>query len=595
MKREYRNPVPFTDGKRRTNPDPYILRWCGKYYCYSTDARGVRVSVSKDLVNWEDRGYALEDPACKDFWAPSVFYQNGTFYMYYSNIPSDQSDCHLEHLKLAVSRNPEKGFQWKKTFFEEFSIDSHPVKWNGRLYMFYSVNNWIGTDERITGTCILVDEMKTPEEFSGNPRAVILPTLPQEIYEADRFGDGRDWYTIEGAAHVVHGNRCWLMYSANAYGNVDYFVGTAVAQNRDDLLDMGWKKYPDPCTWAPLLCKNDKMEGTGHNTVTKAPNLTEDWIVYHGRRAEEKLLPDKEQREMCIDPLYFSGDRLICPGPRGGGEAPSLPEVSLSQIQTDKRTALAKGGDFYQTELWVSGQQAHYGSRWGILLEYQDENNWFELIVHSGRRELQAVECRGGITRYLRKVPLEKGYDYTVPHLFQIEKCFEDYTVFVDETELMKISRKAPFESTLELVPHFSLITLYSFAMTRTVRLSGGNLGELGRICQVTPCIADGEEIQGKEMPLKLIPECPWECYTEILQVRPEGHRNCLSFCGNKGRKVLAESMEKVFSVIHIVRGTEEIFLVDGKQEGKWESRTDTSWEYSLEGLAVLEYEVTKN
>ena len=53
--------------------------------------------------------------------------------------------------------------------------------------------------------------------------------------------------------------------------------------------------------------------------------------------------------------------------------------------------------------------------------------------------------------------------------------------------------------------------------------------------------------------------------------------------------------MEKVFSVIHIVRGTEEIFLVDGKQEGKWESRTDTSWEYSLEGLAVLEYEVTKN
>ena len=103
------------------------------------------------------------------------------------------------------------------------------------------------------------------------------------------------------------------------------------------------------------------------------------------------------------------------------------------------------------------------------------------------------------------------------------------------------------------------------------------------------------EEIQGKEMPLKLIPECPWECYTEILQVRPEGHRNCLSFCGNKGRKVLAESMEKVFSVIHIVRGTEEIFLVDGKQEGKWESRTDTSWEYSLEGLAVLEYEVTKN
>ena len=31
----YCNPVPFSDGKIHTNPDPFILRWCGLYYCYA--------------------------------------------------------------------------------------------------------------------------------------------------------------------------------------------------------------------------------------------------------------------------------------------------------------------------------------------------------------------------------------------------------------------------------------------------------------------------------------------------------------------------------------------------------------------------------
>ena len=42
------NPVPFSDGKRHTNPDPFVMRWCGTYYCYATDSDGVKVSISED-------------------------------------------------------------------------------------------------------------------------------------------------------------------------------------------------------------------------------------------------------------------------------------------------------------------------------------------------------------------------------------------------------------------------------------------------------------------------------------------------------------------------------------------------------------------
>ena len=56
---QFCNPVKFKDGKRHTNPDPFVLRWCGKYYCYSTDAKGVNLSISSDLVNWEYLGLCI--------------------------------------------------------------------------------------------------------------------------------------------------------------------------------------------------------------------------------------------------------------------------------------------------------------------------------------------------------------------------------------------------------------------------------------------------------------------------------------------------------------------------------------------------------
>ena len=55
----YCNPVPFSDGKIHTNPDPFVLRWCGRYYCYSSDEHGAKVSVSEDLVHGESERHVL--------------------------------------------------------------------------------------------------------------------------------------------------------------------------------------------------------------------------------------------------------------------------------------------------------------------------------------------------------------------------------------------------------------------------------------------------------------------------------------------------------------------------------------------------------
>ena len=129
------------------------------------------------------------------------------------------------------------------------------------MYLLYAVNNWVGTDDTVAGTCILLDELTAPDTLAGNPKPVVLPSLPQEIFAKNRFGDGRDWFTIEGAAVLTREDRMWLMYSANCFLHEDYFVGTAVAEAKAALMEMDFQKYPSPYRWDPLLKRSASTEG----------------------------------------------------------------------------------------------------------------------------------------------------------------------------------------------------------------------------------------------------------------------------------------------------------------------------------------------
>lgn len=594
-KREFCNPVSFADHKRHTNPDPYVLRWCGRYYCYATDEFGVKVSVSKDLIQWEDKGYAIREEGFHHYWAPAVIYLHGRFYMYYSNIPADEEDCHEEHLKLAVSKDPESGFQWQKTFFEKFSIDAHPILWGGRLYLFYSVNDWIGTDEKVAGTCIIVDEMNSPAEFAGHPKAVVLPGIRQEIYEENRFRDGRDWYTIEGAAPMIRGDRFWLLYSANAYVNVDYYIGTAVARCREELLEMEWKKYPEEYIWHPLLHKNDFVEGTGHNTVTKAPNMVDDWIVYHGRDAHEELRPGIEQREMYIDPLYVNGDELLCFGPTALSQmAPALPEIQIWDRQATDKTILGEGSLYYQMEVWISAKYSHAGARYGILAAWRDEDNYLEIQIRTGRSELLAVSVRGGIRTVLVIGRLRADYDYRVPHLIRIIRSFAKYSVIVDEeTENCFVEPGCQEGGQIGIVPYFTEVKIHSLALTRTIALSGRELGTLGNLYRVSSCEATEEGLYSVDGTIHMEQIADEEAYTEMFRFLIADSGNRIEFGTGRDMQILAQGKQKEFCLYHSVYGEEEYFIVDGEKTQMFQ-RGRRPVEFTLCGLRVTEYQYTK-
>lgn len=604
----YCNPVPFSDGKRHTNPDPYILKWCGNYYCYATDEEGVKVSVSKDLVHWEYKGYAIREEGFRDYWAPAVLYLDGTFYMYYSNIPAEETDNHEEHLKLAVSKDPEGAFAWKKTFFDKFSIDAHPVLWHGDLYLFYSVNDWIGTEERIAGTCIVADRMVSPEEFAGNPKAVVLPTLPEEIYARDRFGEGQDWHTIEGAAPLVRGNRFWLLYSANAYVNVDYYVGTALASCKENLMDMEWKKYPSDYICCPLLKRNELVEGTGHNTVAKAPNMVDDWIVYHGRNAKEALVPGMEQREMYIDPLYFNGDGLLCCGPTASPQkAPGMPQIQLWDLDATDTKMFGQGSSYYEAELWVSAKHSHMGARYGIYLQYQDENNYLEAQVSTGKQELSIIRAKDGVRAVLAAMPLSKkdgicrgSFGYTAPHLFRLVKIFDSYSISIDGGEELRFMAPAAYGcGTVGIRAYFSELTVHSFALSRTALLMGQDLKYFGEFFNVSPCSISGEGILPLGTKLSAAPKETDGSYTEVFsfQIQKADNKILLHGAGPAKECLLACGKTKEFSLYHIAGEDGEQFFADGKKIdlGLPAPESRKGFQMLFYGLKLMEYQYTKN
>ena len=596
--KEYTNPAPFVDGKRYTNPDPYVLRWCGRYYCYATDAAGVKISVSENLIEWADKGYALKEANHINFWAPAVFYQNGIFYMYYSNANVNEledEDGHRIYLKLATADNPLGPFEYRKTFFDKFSIDAHPQFWNGKLYLFYSVNDWVGTDPDKAGTCILLDGINKPDELEGSPEAVVLPEIAQEIFQENRFGDGRDWYTIEGACTLKHGGYTWLLYSANAYINEDYFVGYCVAENKAEFRDMKWKKQPVDGIYVPLLCRNELFEGTGHNTVTKAPNLLEDWIVYHSRLACEELIEGSEQREMHINPVYYNGKRLLCPGlSQKYIKEPAQPAFVLrDKTLSNKQIFDNTNNPYYIVELWISGQKNHTGMRFGIYLDYQDERNYLELQFHSGHRTYSVISCHNGLTEKLLNTPVKGEYDYTAAHQYHLCRRGMEFSIEIDEIQILSFAYQRNREiGKVGIVPYFSALNVHSFVYTIAAELVGSELRNITDFYDIPYGALDDEGLSGKG--LKLVPKQRDAYYLEEFLIKPLTSDN--DFTWNIGKETLfqIQDQQEEYTVYIQCAGDERWLLANGEQIVVPKEYDSSSVIY-MQNLKILEYRYVKN
>ncbi len=263
--------------------DPYIFKSGGKYYIYTTGHDGIYAYQSDSLFDgWEFYGRVMTVEGHEDFWAPSVIELDGKFYMYCSfEFYGDEPDKggHRQTMFVTTSDSPLGPFENPKQILHPFSIDSHIVKNEAGLFLFYSTNRFEG--ERI-GTYIAVDRMLDPFTPEGKQQAVIVPTLDEDIFMRNRYKKGEHWHTIEGAFYFREGDWHYLMYSGNCYEQPTYYIGYARAKTDEtDLTKIKFEKYPDENTYSPVLCANDFEEGTGHHSMIKENGQW--YAIYHAR------------------------------------------------------------------------------------------------------------------------------------------------------------------------------------------------------------------------------------------------------------------------------------------------------------------------
>jgi GH43 family beta-xylosidase len=320
MSRTYTNPV-----YPANVPDPFVLRFNGRYYAYGTgpagDGRMFPLLSSNNLVEWEFHGGAMDplgQPGLEEYWAPEVAYHEGRFYMYYAVGQAANPD---HHLRLATAEHPLG--PWRDagvnlTPNEIFAIDAHPFRdpRDGQWYLFYARDE---LEPPHAGTGVVVDRLLAMDRLEGRPRPVLRPFADWQVFELKRaVKGGLDWYTIEGPFVLPHDGRYVCFYSGGRWEEPHYGVAYCLADHPlGPWKDEGHREGPSVLATLP-----GRVRGPGHNSIILGPDLLTPYVVYHGWD------PDCTARYPRIDPLVWRDGRPRCDGPSWEPRpAPRLPDV----------------------------------------------------------------------------------------------------------------------------------------------------------------------------------------------------------------------------------------------------------------------------
>lgn len=248
----YRNPVIAGDFA-----DPSIIRVGDTYYAAGTSSEwgpAFPIYTSKNLVDWEYLGPVfaeLPSWTMGSYWAPELYYRNGTFFVYYT---ARRKSDKQSFIGVGSTKDLKKGFtdhglllEWTKE-----AIDGFVVEDKGKLFFTwkaYGLDKGRGIE--ILGAELSDDGLKViGKEFS--------------LIKADQ----NNWESggAEGQAIFKRGNYWYMLYSGNACcgENCNYQVGLARAEK----IQGPWTKF----SGNPVLVSDETWKCPGHGTVVTTPD-----------------------------------------------------------------------------------------------------------------------------------------------------------------------------------------------------------------------------------------------------------------------------------------------------------------------------------
>lgn len=329
----YTNPVIYADYS-----DPDVVAVGDDYYLTASSFNcipGLPILHSKDLVNWEIIGYALQEQEPKEVfdqpqhgkgvWAPSIRYHNGEFYIYWGD---------PDHGIFMVKTKDPRG-EWEKpvcVLAGKGMIDTCPL-WDedGRCYL---VNGWAGSRSGFNSVLSVRELSADGTKVIEKPRIV--------------FDGGQENHTTEGPKFYKRDGYYWIMCPA---GGVQH----------------GWQ----------LAMRSKNVYGPYESKIVMAQGKTQvngphqgGWV--HTAQGEDWFLHFNDQyaygRVVFLQPVNWKSGWPVM-GNDKDGDGCGEPYITYRIPKSSSHTKVnpQESDEFNDTELGLQWQwHANYNQLWGM-------------------------------------------------------------------------------------------------------------------------------------------------------------------------------------------------------------------------------------
>ncbi|MDA3823850.1 MAG: glycoside hydrolase family 43 protein, partial [Bacteroidales bacterium] len=246
-------------------PDPSIIRVGDMYYAAGTSfdfAPNYPIYESSDLINWTRIASVFDVPpewAADDFWAPELYYNNETFYVYYT---AKRKDNRIACIGVATTTDIHNGFTDQGIIIQwgEEAIDA---------YVFMDDDG----KQYITWKAYGLTEGKEIELLASELSEDGLSLIGEHFTLTDH-SQGWNGAGDEGQCLVKHNDYYYLFYSIGGCcdNKCDYRVMVARSKN----LRSGWEQYSEN----PILQGGDEWVCPGHGTLVSTQEKRY-YYLYH--------------------------------------------------------------------------------------------------------------------------------------------------------------------------------------------------------------------------------------------------------------------------------------------------------------------------
>jgi beta-xylosidase len=281
---QYQNPVRAGD-----YPDPSVIRVGSDYWATATSSEWAPhfpILHSRDLVNWEVKGYVFEQmpPWAKgNFWAPEIAQDKGRFFIYYT---ARQTETNRLAVAVASASHPAGPYTDHGVMIaqEAGSIDAVPfTDTKGVRWLLWKEDG----NSRKLPTPIWLQRLSADGlKLVGEKKEILRNEAPWE------------GAVVEGPFVLRRGGYYYLFYSGSACcgRNCSYALGVARAK---DMLGP-WEKAPSN----PILAGNGAWRCPGHGSMVEDPDGRV-WLLYHAYAQTGFVATG---REMLLDEVVFAAN-----------------------------------------------------------------------------------------------------------------------------------------------------------------------------------------------------------------------------------------------------------------------------------------------